>query len=220
MTQEQYERWKDFAIRMARTAFVGHKRPSAEWIIDRVEAVFVDLDGDPERVAVIHNWDHNEPAGLKESGYYCVGDWMMERCDDDEDHPGYSWIRKLKDGQCPQRRANESWDSYWARRYAHEQRHADKLDMWEEREEGRGQDRESLAHWRFESDWYGPVNCCIRAGLDVASSPSGGVIGFDINTIRTMYPEGIPDWIRDYFVDEDGARFDLDAEDPATPVWL
>lgn len=220
MTQEQYDRWKDFAIRMARTAFVGRKRPSEAWIIERVEDIFADLDNDPERVAVIHDWDNNDPDGLEKSGYHCIGDWMTERSEDDNDRPGYWWIRRLKDGQRPQRRHNESWDSYWKRRNAHEQRHADKLDMWEEREEERGQDRESMAYDRFENDWYGPVKCCVRAGLDIASSPSAGVVGFNIGTIRTMYPEGIPEWIRNYFTNEDGSRIDLDAEDPAAQVWL
>lgn len=40
MTHEQYQRWKDFALRMAKTCFTKHRRPSAAWIIDQVECWF------------------------------------------------------------------------------------------------------------------------------------------------------------------------------------
>ncbi|MCL6653527.1 hypothetical protein A6R70_14640 [Agrobacterium rubi] len=59
------------------------------------------------------------------------------------------------------------------------------------------------------------VSCCIRAGLDLASSPSGGVLGFTVGDLRAMYPEGLPDWVTEGY------------EPPITPdtpndagVWL
>jgi hypothetical protein len=43
--------------------------------------------------------------------------------------------------------------------------------------------------------WVGPVACCVRAGLDMASEPSAGVIGFTAGDVRRMYPEGVPAWV-------------------------
>lgn len=43
--------------------------------------------------------------------------------------------------------------------------------------------------------WMGPATCCIRAGLDCASEPSAGVVGFTAGDLRRMYPEGVPDWV-------------------------
>lgn len=43
------------------------------------------------------------------------------------------------------------------------------------------------------------VTACLRAGLDCASSPSAGVLGFTVGDLRRMYPEGIPEWaIKDF----------------------
>jgi len=44
--------------------------------------------------------------------------------------------------------------------------------------------------------WLGPVHCCVRAGLDLAYSPSMGVLGFTVGDLRKMYPEGVPDWVK------------------------
>lgn len=59
------------------------------------------------------------------------------------------------------------------------------------------------------------VTACIRAGLDVASAPSAGVLGFTVGDLRRMYPLGLPEWIAEYF------------KEPITPeladdlgVWL
>jgi len=41
------------------------------------------------------------------------------------------------------------------------------------------------------------VSCCIRAGIDRASSPSAGVVGFTVGDLRRMYPDGLPDWVID-----------------------
>ncbi len=48
---------------------------------------------------------------------------------------------------------------------------------------------------KAQGQWADPVRCCIRAGLDMASSPSAGVVGFTAGDIRRMYPEGVPAWV-------------------------
>jgi len=57
------------------------------------------------------------------------------------------------------------------------------------------EDRRDALIDRWEDRWWGPVQCCVRAGLDVASEPSGGVVGFTVGDLRRMYPEGFPTWL-------------------------
>lgn len=45
------------------------------------------------------------------------------------------------------------------------------------------------------------MRCCIRAGLDMAAEPSGGVLGFTAGDVRAMYPEGVPEWMFDGAMD-------------------
>jgi hypothetical protein len=62
-------------------------------------------------------------------------------------------------------------------------------------EECRCAEAEYLAFEQWEDQWGNPIRCCVRAGLDVASSPSAGVVGFSAGDVRTMYPEGVPSWV-------------------------
>ena len=50
---------------------------------------------------------------------------------------------------------------------------------------------------RFETQ---VCTSCVRAGLDVAVCPSGGVVGFDVGTLKRMYDGKIPDWIKEWKV--------------------
>ena len=44
--------------------------------------------------------------------------------------------------------------------------------------------------------WFGPVRCCLRAGIDFANDAhGGGVIGFTAGDVRRMWPEGVPEWV-------------------------
>jgi hypothetical protein len=52
---------------------------------------------------------------------------------------------------------------------------------------------------RARSRFVDPISCCIRAGLDVAVSPSAGVCGYTAGDIRKMYPEGVPEWVKAFF---------------------
>lgn len=62
------------------------------------------------------------------------------------------------------------------------------------------------------------ISCCVRAGLDVAGSPSGGVIGFNLGDLRRACGGVLPPWVRAYFDLSDGA--DLDYMDDAEGLWL
>lgn len=68
------------------------------------------------------------------------------------------------------------------------------------------------AYDQARARWCDPVACCIRAGLDVAVSPSGGVLGFTAGDIRKMYPDGVPDWVKAYF--SEGELIGVDAVIP------
>ena len=72
----------------------------------------------------------------------------------------------------------------------------DLMDSYEEswmEDYWKGQDTVS---WERRRDrWCDPPRCCVRAGFDLAVSPSAGVLGFTAGDIRRMYPEGVPEWI-------------------------
>lgn len=57
------------------------------------------------------------------------------------------------------------------------------------------------------------IQCCIRAGFDVAVRQSGGVLGFTVGDLRSWFWGQIPYWIADQF---DGLRGAADTEG----VWL
>jgi len=57
---------------------------------------------------------------------------------------------------------------------------------------------------------------CVRAGFDVAVSPSAGVVGFTVGDLRDIFDGTIPDWIADHFSEPAALR-----SAPATDgVWL
>jgi len=45
------------------------------------------------------------------------------------------------------------------------------------------------------------LSACVRAGFDVAVSPSGGVIGFTVGDLRDIFDGSIPDWVAAHFED-------------------
>lgn len=149
MTELQFERWQDFAMRMARKCYADSWRPSCSWIVGKVAQFFEGIEDDKEFILSIINWDHSEGEG------YGVGDRLST--DIDDCGPG--------------------------------------LDNEEAFTLVYGIERDVLAWEQYNAQWLGPVNCCVRAGLDLASEPSMGVIGFTVGDIRKMYPAGVPDWI-------------------------
>jgi hypothetical protein len=68
---------------------------------------------------------------------------------------------------------------------------------WDHEDEGecRCDDIEEHYYEQWDEQWGSPVRCCIRAGLDCASAPSAGVLGFTAGDVRRMYPEGVPEWV-------------------------
>jgi len=139
---EQYERWKDFSLRMARTCFKHRRYPTWREIESHVSGFFDGIEfSDYEELEYIIDWDHSDS---EKEEHYCVSDMCTM--------------------------AAEEWNPYyWSA----------SDETWAERDE----------------QYCGPVCCCIRAGLDMAVSPSAGVLGFTAGDVRKMYPEGVPEWI-------------------------
>lgn len=56
---------------------------------------------------------------------------------------------------------------------------------------------------------------CVRAGFDMAVSPSAGVLGFSVGNLRDIFDGAIPDWVAEHF--EPDA---LSGADRNEGVWL
>lgn len=61
------------------------------------------------------------------------------------------------------------------------------------------------------------LSACVRAGFDVAVSPSGGVIGFTVGDLRDIFDGEIPDWIADQFAENKTALLAAGRDED---VWL
>lgn len=61
------------------------------------------------------------------------------------------------------------------------------------------------------------LSSCVRAGFDMAVSPSGGVIGFTIGDVRDIFDGTIPDWIADQFAEDKPALLAAGRDEG---VWL
>jgi hypothetical protein len=205
MTNEQYARWKDFALRMARTCFSRHRRPNAKWIVDVVEEWFDYFDQDD--VPCIVDWDSSTkyPPGNPHHGRqtwtsYCGCDGY--RYEYEQPNPDCSECCGTGVHYAPVESAlvcdmmTEFLDGYrgyspWCKACG------DSYNRYDNRHGGtcRCDDIEYLYYEQWDDQWGGPVRCCIRAGLDCASAPSAGVIGFTKGDLLEMYPEGVPDWV-------------------------
>jgi hypothetical protein len=202
MTQEQYDRWKDFAMRMARTCFPKH--PDAKWI---EEAVLDFFDGLPEEdIVCFVDWDNSQPypEGHKfrraKGTYRCCCRYKDISLMDTPHAPvadcqacggtgtATHWTRPYCVGSTMQ-----EWEWEYLRRYADMPEKTERrIEIFENA--GMQNEADDLRR-RWEDHWSGPVRCCVRAGMDCASSPSAGVMGFTAGDIRRMYPEGVPDWV-------------------------
>lgn len=222
MSPEQYERWQDFAKRMARTCFTHLRRPDTAWIVDVVDEFFAHLD---ERdVVCFVDWDNSDPYPEGHPYYrktYRCGCWHCRegkppsecphrRCEDGqiydyaEPYPMGDLMSMFLDDYMPRFECQSCRESF--REYSGKPCRCD--EAWQ------------LGGQQWDDQWGGPVQCCIRAGLDLASAPSGGVVGFTVCDLRHMYPEGIPDWINSGFTDPDGQPVDLNQGECNVGIWL
>lgn len=168
MTGEQFERWRDFALRMVRLHPARARMPSRRWVMARVDDFVSQFANDH---AWIVDWDKSREIENPRSSSYR-----------DRFAHGIGDLMSLYE-----------WD--WLPCRVQQLEHDEKDDEFEEQ-----RDR-----------WFQHVRCCVRAGLDVASEPSAGVVGFTIGNLRSMYPEGIPDWLATGWVDPAGADVGGDA---------
>jgi len=165
VTPTQYERWVDFATRAAKTWYATSRRPSAAWVLDVVEDFF---DGLPrDEIPLIVHWDHSRPYPGRSN---FMGRDIRPMCLGDQ-ITEYLWSELASWGLLV--RLDDDTDPY--------------DDAYCERLERAGQ--------QWDDQWGGSVRCCLRAGLDMAASLSGGVLGFTAGDIRKMYPEGVPEWV-------------------------
>lgn len=62
---------------------------------------------------------------------------------------------------------------------------------------------DEYCHWsetrQDEGRFHSQLSGAIRAGIDVASEPSAGVIGFTIGDVRLAFGGEIPDWFRELY---------------------
>lgn len=188
MTQEQYDRWKDFALRMARTCFNRRRNPGPKDILARVQQFFEWVEdgchaGDfADYLPTIESWDH------------CT-DWSQETKDSHQ----AKWKFPLQDPQ-PVCDFVADMAEYWIPGY------------W------------SIPDAKYEAvreRWLDAPSACIRAGLDMACEPSAGVVGFTVGDLRRMYPEGVPSWLTEQFInDKTGKPVRFNRLADKTPLWL
>lgn len=211
MTNEQYERWKDFSRRMARTCF-GYlrMRPSKQWVISMVEDWWDQFD---ERyIPCIVSWDCSNPypeghvyyrRTYRGTCWNCVQKGLPRatgnhcHCENGEI---YYYAKPLAmsdmmscfwdeiEPNCFRCQACSHDDCRSC--YPHYERSCQKCEQ-----PCRCDEIDMIAHYQWQEQWASPVHCCIRAGLDMAAEPSAGVVGFTAGDIRRMYPDGVPEWL-------------------------
>lgn len=235
MTTAQYDRWKDFALRMARTCFRHRRRPDTKWVVAAVEDVFASIPR--EDIGCLVDWDHSDDYP---EGHPCYS--RKYRCPCWHCSKVLGWPYGTTHPECRYRCEDGRIYDYaapypmcdamseWETSYIYEQCWS----LWNAKERAKAK---ALRH-RDNCDAYdqmkedlvelygGPVRCCIRAGLDMASAPSAGVVGFTVGHVRRMYGGTIPDWIAGEFVkgkageEEEGEPIDLNEEPDTAGVWL
>lgn len=172
MTPEQYERWKDFACRMALNAFPSYREANRKKIERFVRDFFWrQFDGEAETIEGANSWDQGPDV------YVC--DLMSEFETD-----GIGVARR--------RQGLRTGDFLTS---------VDRKEFGRIYKGWQGQDMEDFWEYRRKLIWTSPVSCCVHAGLDVVAEPSAGVVGFDVGDLRRMYPEGLPDWVAAWFTD-------------------
>lgn len=174
MTREQYQNWRDFALRMARVCYRTSRRPAASWVVEQVDEFIGSYEIAYEPVC---NWD--ESAGTSWSVSDEWASWEADETplfnlecdyedDDDEDLPDEEVL----------------------------------------------DERAEKARSQWQEQFLGPVVCCVRAGLDMATTITGGVVGFAVADLQAMFPEGVPCYVQRHY------DAPLDRADPSEGLWL
>lgn len=79
MTQEQYDRWKDFARRMVNVAVSARKRsPSRAFTLEIINFFFECRMGPHDEWKRVVSWDHTEKEEGSNDWPMCVGDHMSD----------------------------------------------------------------------------------------------------------------------------------------------
>lgn len=219
MTPEQFDRWLDFATRMARVVYRGRRPkpgcPGVRWVTQQVKSFILNDVPECDRVC-IRDWDGSDPYPEghefhrieRKSGCHfcskdkqnhfvpgpgcdkCEGGWYVQRS-----HP-------CGVGDMMREWETETLYYHW-RGYLTPQEQK----LLDEGVRGEGgslrpltdEEREGLRDAVCDR-WSDPVRACVRAGLDVASSPSAGVAGITAGQVRQMFKSGkVPDWVKDFF---------------------
>jgi hypothetical protein len=192
MTQTVNERWVDFSTRMAKACYADSEQPNLEWILDSLDRIFTEIKDD---LSLYTSWDDTEPypEGHK---YY---------------NPKNPTNRPLLlSSLISESIENEIYIIIHRHSTEKESRVLEKL--WERRNKDRWLEAYDNLRNQIVERWSSPVHCCLRAGIDVAKSPSAGVVGFVVGDLKKMYPEGIPDWICSRWIDKrTGLIADLNA---------
>jgi hypothetical protein len=177
LTGEQYQNWRDFALRMARVCYGTSTRPPASWILEQVTDF---LDGYRDEHEAICNWD--ESTGVLSSVCDEFADLESELT------PTFNFVDDAEDDWC---RDDDEPIDY------------DELER-----------RSELARAQWQQQFLGPVACCVRAGLDMATSVTGGVVGFTVADLKAMFPAGIPRYVQRHYENP------LGQAEPQDGIWL
>ena len=204
MTPEQFERFRDFALRAARTWYKGRRMPNRQWIEEAVRD-FIDCI-DEEDIECIQDWDNSTvyPEGNPRHGReswlsYCTCEGRRESGGD-----------PLRDcPECHGRGVHHDFFrcglmcdmmSEWEYDYLPGNWTGPKrlIEQMERAYQRRDDDREDELREQLEDRWGTPVRCCVRAALDTAVAPSAGVLGFSKADIQDMYSDldDVPDWVK------------------------
>ena len=199
MTPEQYDRWKDFALRAARTWYKTHRLPTGAWVEEVVAEWFACFE--PNDIPCIVDWDNS--TAYPEGNPWHAREYRTSYCGCD----GWRDKHKRSNPDCPEchglgihyalERAGLVCDmmSEFLDRYRGYAPRCRACAEYDNDEKCRCDEIDDAHYEQWETQWGDPVRCCIRAGLDCAGKWSIGVMGFTAGDVRAMYPEGVPEWV-------------------------
>lgn len=199
MTELQFERWKDFAKRMARTCYRTSRRPTGKWIEEVVDDFFGCFDAAADYVCIV-NWDHSTAYPRGHPYFHREGRLSWCGCDgrrfagQADPQCGECKGSGLRHAPCEPECVTDRVSDFLYEYEAFDQVECAACRNDSE-DDCRCDELTDLAQDQWDEQYGGPIRCCIRAGLDLASEPSAGVVGFTAGDLRRMYPDGVPDWI-------------------------